>query len=74
MTLIVERNVVEMLAPLGKIGCRVEAREGSEVVDKMRLVEITASQSDVCPINGLPPLEEMQHLLKAPNAAKQLGR
>ena len=62
-----------MLAPLGEIGRRIEAGEGPEVVDKMRLVEITAGQSDIGPLDPPPRSNEMQHLLKALDAAKQLG-
>jgi hypothetical protein len=66
--------VVKTLAPLRQVGCRIEAGKGLKVVDKMGLVEIAAGQSDIRPINRLPSFDEAQHLLKAPDAAKQFWR
>ena len=62
--------MVKMVAPLGEIGGGLEARKSLEVVDKMSLVEITAAQSDIRPLDLLLLLDEMQHCLKAPDAAE----
>src|SRR5262245_59955033 len=74
LTSLAQRNMVEMLTPLRDIGRRIEAGEGAEVMDEMCLVEIPTGQSDVDPVDPLPPTDAAHYLLEAPDAAKQLGR
>lgn len=57
---------------LHQVGSRVEARKCAEVVNKMRLVEITAGQRDIHPLDLLLPSDQVQRLLKTLDAAKQL--
>jgi hypothetical protein len=58
LTLIRERKVIEVIAPAREVGCRGNAREGTEVVYEMGLVEVTAPQGDVCPLRPPPVLDE----------------
>src|SRR5262245_4371399 len=74
LTSLAQRNMVEMLTPLRDIGRRIEAGEGAEVMDEMCLVEIPTGQSDVNPVDPLPPTDTAHYLLEALDAAKQLGR
>ena len=41
LSLIRERKVIEVIAPAREVGCRGNAREGTEVVYEMGLVEVT---------------------------------
>lgn len=66
--------MVEVLAPPGEISGGIETGEGLEVMDKMRLVEITASQGDIGPIERLSAADAVQDLLEALDSAKQLRR
>ena len=66
--------MVEVFTPVKKVGPGIEAGNGPEVVDKMRLVEIPAGQSDVHPLDLLLSSDTAQHLLKALDTAKKLWR
>jgi hypothetical protein len=59
LTLIRERKVIEVIAPAREVGCRGNAREGTEVVYEMGLVEVTAPQGGVCPLRPPPVLDEV---------------
>ena len=63
-----------MLAALGEIGAGRQSSKRLEVVDKMRLIEIAAGQRQFCPSGVRGALQHTQDLLKAPHAAKLLGR
>ena len=63
-----------MFAALGEVDTWIEARESLEIADEMRLIEIAASERDIGPIHLLRPMDELQHLLKAPDAAEELWR
>src|SRR5947209_19530675 len=57
-----------------EVGRRVNASEGLEVVDEMRLIEVATTQRNVCPINLRRRVDETQDLLKTAHAAEQLRR
>ncbi len=59
---------------MGEIARRSDTGEGPEVVDEVRLVEVTATKSYVRPLYALPASDETDNLLEAADAAEQLGR
>ena len=63
-----------MVSPLGEITRWIESGERLKIMYKMRLIVITAIQSDIHPCNLLLIRYSAYHLLKAPNAAKRLWR
>ena len=66
--------MVEMFRTLRQISRRIQAGKSAEVANEMGLVEIAAVRRDACPFDRPPRAHETQHLLKAPDAAEQLGR
>lgn len=49
----------------------IDAGEGAEVVDKVRLIEITAVESDIGPANGTARCDAAENRLEATNAAEK---
>ena len=63
-----------MLRPTGYVGRRIEARKRPKIVDEVRLIEVTAIQRDIGPLDVLANAHAAQRLLKSPDAAKNFGR
>jgi hypothetical protein len=63
-----------MLTAMGEVVRRGGTGEGSKVVDEVRLIEVTASQSQLRPFHVPFAPDETYDLLKAQDAAEQLGR
>jgi len=57
-----------------EIGGRIDAGECAEIVDEVRLVEVTAIEGDVGPFDALAVLHAAQRLLEPPDAAEHFGR
>ena len=55
-----------------KVFGRIDAGEGSEVVNKMGLIEIAAIESDIRPANGTARSDAAENGLEAANAAEEL--
>src|SRR5215510_4341750 len=51
-----------------------KTREGLEIMNEMRLVEVTARRCNICPIRRRVLLDERPCLLKPLNAAEQFRR
>lgn len=63
-----------MLTALRQIGAWSQSGKRLKVVDEMGLVEIAGVQREVCPPDGLPSGDPLQHLLKAQQAAVHFRR
>jgi len=57
---------------VGEVFGGIDAGEGAEVVDKVRLIEIAAIDSDIGPPNGPTRRDAAEHALETANAAKEL--
>jgi len=55
-----------------KVFGRIDAGEGSEIVNKMGLIEIAAIESDIRPANGTARSDAAENGLEAANAAEEL--
>ncbi len=71
---LVHGHVVDVALIVGKVRRRVDAGEGAEIVDKVRLVEITSLEGDVGPVDARPSGNLPEDLLKAANAAEEFRR
>ena len=71
-----QRHVIlhHAFTPLASVFRRTEVCEKSEVVNQVRLVEIPAIQCQLRPVRRGGLAQQRERLLKAPHAAKQLGR
>ena len=57
--------MVVMLPSLRQVGAGSQSCKSLKVVNEMGLVEIAGVQCEVCPPDGLPSCDPLQHLLKA---------
>jgi hypothetical protein len=60
------------LEALAQIRRGIKPGKGLEIVDEMRLVEITATKGNVGPIDGFPGLDLAEDLVETPDPAEQL--
>jgi len=65
--------MIQVVGAMSEIGARIDAGEGAEVVIEVRLVEVAAPERDVGPIDVVPAMNAVQHLLEAANPAEELG-
>ncbi len=70
---LVDRHVVEMFSLGGQVRSRIDAGKLLEIVDEVRLVEVTAAQGNVDPVSLTSVMDDAQHLLKTTDAAEQFG-
>jgi hypothetical protein len=70
----VEWKVIEVFAGSGEVLAGREAGKFPEVVIEMRLVIISAGESDLSPIDVALFVNLGEHVLEAPHAAEGLGR
>src|SRR6185312_9585601 len=68
-----QRHVVHVPGSRFHVGRRINAGKGAEIVDEVRLIEISSIQSNVCPDNRLAGRDTAQYSLKAPHPAEELG-
>src|SRR5277367_2270990 len=59
-----------LLQPPIQIGRWIQPGKGEKVIDEMRLIKITATASDIGPVDRLFRMNAPEDLLKAANAAK----
>src|SRR5579864_672319 len=69
-----DRHVVQVFGFLRLISRGIDAGKLFEIMDEMRLIEIAAARRHVYPGKLCAGPNVLQHLLKAPNASKELGR
>lgn len=63
-----------MFRPGGQICGWGYAGERAEIMDKMRLIEISAGSSQICPIDRAATIYLVQCLLEPADTAKHFGR
>ena len=73
-----KRDVILELSFVGDVRCGIDAGEGAEVVDEMRLIEVAARQCNLRPVDaaiGACRAEDVaQNLLETLHATEQLRR
>jgi len=74
LTLFVDRNVVQVLGFLRQVRCGIDSGEFFEVVNKVRLIEITAAGGHVRPIKLGSGMDLLQDLLESAHATEKLRR
>lgn len=66
--------MIAKLATLREIGAWCQSAKNLKIVDKMRLIIVSAAQSKICPNDLFPLFEETQHLLKTFDTRELLRR
>ena len=66
--------MVQVLGFLRQVGCGIDSGEFFEVVNKVRLIEITAAGGHVRPVTIISAVNHLQHLLNAAYPAEKLRR
>lgn len=68
-----DRNMIVMPALPREIISRIKTGESLKIFNKMHLIIITASDSDIQPIDTLSVFNSTQYLLKAAKTTEELG-
>ena len=63
-----------MLRLLRHVRGGIDAGEGAEIVNEMRLIEVAARERDVKPVNIVLIMNQIEHLLKTTDTAKYFRR
>src|SRR5262249_22183573 len=77
LTSVPERDVVgvfrQVLCHEGGVSGRTEPGKSFEIVDEVRLIEVSAVERDLRPVQVTPGVDHLHHLLKPLDAAEQFG-
>ena len=66
--------MVQMLGALQQVSRGCDSSEGLKVVDKVRLIIVTAVEGQADPINFVGDVDGLHHLLKAADPGEEFGR